>query len=102
MGNSPKEQDFPEKYYYFREIKFDHRRESESFWEPFDISLNSLFDEGYENYRNGNKEKLIINDHIYDFKKCLEIDIYDKNKQRKIKRDYPSNVSNVYRRGRFE
>ena len=71
-------------------------------WVPYDLSDNQLLETSYQNFIKGIKDELIIGDYSYDFKKWMQTNIHDNYKQRPIKRDLPSNITNIMRKNRFQ
>ena len=76
--------------------------ESTPIWVPYDLSDNQSLETSYQNFIKGIKDKLIIGDYSYDFKKWMQINIHDICKQRPIKRDLPSNITNIMRKNKFQ
>ena len=103
MGNTQESKEF---------INLDNRffwkgndnpcNESTPIWVPYDLSDNQSLETSYQNFIKGIKDKLILGDYSYDFKKWMQINIHDICKQRPIKRDLPSNITNIMRKNKFQ
>ena len=86
---------------FFWKGNYDPFNEPISEWIPFDLKDNELLEKSYRKFINGINDKLIIGNYSYDFEKSTQFNIYNVRKQRPIKREITSNVTNILRKNRF-
>ena len=86
---------------FFWKGNYDPFNEPISEWIPFDMKDNELLEKSYQKFIKGINDKLIIGNYSYDFEKSTQFNIYNVRKQRPIKREITSNVTNILRKNRF-
>ena len=90
------------KFRFFWQVNEDSFNESLPKWVPFNSHDNELLEKSYQNFIKGNEIKLIIDEYTYDFENWIQININDLEIRTPIKRDLASNVTNIFRKNRFQ